>query len=65
MNTLINAYETCASCGGSGLGLNCYTGEPDNCRECNGNTVVRRRDDRGRFVGNIHALARTEPEVPA
>jgi len=31
--------ETCSRCGGSGLALNSQ-GEPDECRECKGNTVV-------------------------
>lgn len=42
------AYETCWNCNGSGLQLS-YVGEPDTCRECGGDTVVRRRDERGRF----------------
>lgn len=33
------ALETCPSCNGSGLQLN-SAGEPDDCRECNGDTVV-------------------------
>lgn len=33
--------ETCSRCGGSGLALNSQ-GEPDECRECKGNTVVPR-----------------------
>ena len=33
------ALETCPSCNGSGLQLN-SAGEPDDCRECKGDTVV-------------------------
>lgn len=33
--------ETCPSCDGSGLALN-MSGEPDECRECKGNTVIPR-----------------------
>lgn len=54
-------YETCPSCSGSGLGLN-MAGEPDNCWECKGDTVVRARDERGRFVGNT-TLFRKELET--
>lgn len=49
MTRIVTAYETCLSCNGSGLRLN-DIGEPDTCRECGGNTVVRRRDERGRFA---------------
>lgn len=49
---IIKSHEKCPACNGSGLALNCYTGEPDSCRECYGDGVVRARDDRGRFVGN-------------
>jgi DnaJ-class molecular chaperone len=45
------AWETCPSCAGSGLGLN-MAGEPDCCRECKGDTVVRARDERGRWIPN-------------
>lgn len=33
------AKVTCDDCGGTGLALN-MAGEPDECRECHGNTVV-------------------------
>ena len=33
------AWETCPNCNGSGLQLN-SAGEPDDCRECKGDTVV-------------------------
>lgn len=41
--------DPCPHCGGSGLTLNTYTGEPDDCRKCD-NGWVRARDKRGRFV---------------
>jgi DnaJ-class molecular chaperone len=42
-------YEPCFRCGGTGLVHN-DNGEPDCCRECKGNTVVRARDKKGRFT---------------
>lgn len=45
------AWETCPSCNGSGLELN-MAGEPDKCWECKGDTVVRARDEHGRFIAN-------------
>jgi DnaJ-class molecular chaperone len=43
-------YEKCPHCEGSGLVLNTYNGEPDRCGYCKGNTVVPKRDEKGRFV---------------
>lgn len=48
----IRAYCPCSSCGGSGMALNCYNGEPEDCRDCRGDGVERARDERGRFVGH-------------
>lgn len=45
------AWETCPSCRGSGLALN-MAGEPGPCWECKGDTVVRARDEKGRFLAN-------------
>lgn len=41
-------YVTCPSCNGSGMqdGF----GEVTECWECHGDTTVRARDERGRFV---------------
>lgn len=50
-SALQTGYETCPSCGGSGLQSNTFNGEPEHCRECGGDTVVRARDEKGRFVG--------------
>lgn len=44
------AWEDCPSCDGTGMGLN-MAGEPDACRECKGDTVIRARDEKGRYVG--------------
>lgn len=52
---IVSPYETCPSCAGSGMGLNAYTGEPDNCWTCHGYGTIRARDDKGRFVGNTTA----------
>lgn len=46
------AYEPCATCGGSGLVLSSYTGEPTDCRDCT-DGLVRARDPRGRFTTRI------------
>jgi DnaJ-class molecular chaperone len=51
-NVKVPPYERCHSCNGSGLALNCYSGEPEDCRECRGDGWVRARDERGRFIGN-------------
>lgn len=45
---ITTAYETCPRCKGSGMQDYGYSiGE---CYECNGNTVVRARDKKGRFT---------------
>lgn len=44
------AYETCWNCDGSGLEVSPFNGEPTTCHTCKGNTVVRARDERGRFT---------------
>lgn len=48
----ISPYERCPNCNGSGLAINCYTGDPQDCRECQGDGWVRARDEKGRFIGN-------------
>jgi len=45
-----NPMMPCDSCGGSGLELCAYSGEPTLCHECRGNTVVRARNERGQFT---------------
>lgn len=49
MHVLIsNPYETCSACQGSGM---YYSGEYlGTCSWCKGDTVVRRRDKKGRFT---------------
>jgi DnaJ-class molecular chaperone len=47
----IASYERCPSCNGSGLALNTFSGEPDECTECNGG-YVRARNKRGQFTSN-------------
>lgn len=42
-------YETCSSCGGSGLQLG-QGGEPTECHECRGNTVVYTHPAMGELV---------------
>lgn len=43
------AWETCPNCNGSGLQLN-SAGEPDDCRECKGDTVVCALQERVRVL---------------
>jgi len=36
----MDEYEACTACQGKGLTLN-QAGEPDDCHECHGDTVVK------------------------
>lgn len=45
---LNNPYVKCSACGGSGL-QESMSG-PTECYYCNGDTVERDRDDKGRFI---------------
>lgn len=49
---MTDAYVKCPTCNGSGLTSADFTGEPTECYVCKGDTVVRNRDDKGRFVGD-------------
>lgn len=51
---IYSSYEDCPTCGGTGLMINTFSGEPDCCWECKGDSVVRRRDERGRFSRIIY-----------
>lgn len=42
------AYITCPSCGGSGM--QDYLNGPGDCRTCSTDTVIRARDEAGRFA---------------
>jgi DnaJ-class molecular chaperone len=44
----VTAYETCWNCGGSGM--QDYGGHVGECSRCNGDTVLRARDGKGRFT---------------
>jgi DnaJ-class molecular chaperone len=48
---IIPSVMPCPSCSGTGMALNSYTGEPDDCKDCM-DGYVRARDYKGRFVGN-------------
>lgn len=50
MSARKTAYEPCWNCDGSGLESSPVNGEPTICHECRGDTVVRARDERGRFT---------------
>ena len=47
-NNLRTAYEPCHACSGSGLQKD--LNGVDDCWECEGNLMVRIRDDKGRFA---------------
>lgn len=61
--TAPDAYEKCESCNGSGLALN-ISGEPDECRDCRGNTVVPAPDAAAiRKAALLEAVSLCESEI--
>ena len=47
----MSIYETCWWCEGSGLEVG-ISGEPAVCHKCHGDTVLRARDEKGRFISS-------------